>query len=327
MFFKRQLRSGDVVEVKSFDEISQTLDREGALDGVPFMEEMRRFCGRRLRVYKRADKICSERPNFFDLRSMSNAVLLDEVRCDGTAHDGCGRMCMIFWKEAWLKRVPAGTRAEPPIDYKPIVEERRRRFAGTAIDEQKIYHCQSTAVLKATSLLRIWDLRHYARDLRNGALRARDLPIVFFTTLYNRVSGPLGRNAFGMIVGALKRTPAVKLDLRPGELVRIRLKSELETTLDSKGRNRGLGFGGPEMARHCGRTYPVLGTVDRMILEDSGKMRKIENTVLLEGMGCTGLYFNGCARNSHPMWRDAWLERVGSNQGLPETNGETHERK
>jgi hypothetical protein len=47
-----------------------------------------------------------------------------------------------------------------------------------------------------------------------------------------------------------------------------------------------------------------------MILEDSGKMRKIENTVLLQGSACEGLAFRGCARHSHPMWREAWLERV-----------------
>ena len=47
-----------------------------------------------------------------------------------------------------------------------------------------------------------------------------------------------------------------------------------------------------------------------MILEDSGKMRAINNTVLLRGTECSGLCFGGCARGGYPMWREAWLARV-----------------
>jgi hypothetical protein len=36
---------------------------------------------------------------------MENAVHLTGVRCDGQAHGGCQAGCLIYWKEAWLKRV------------------------------------------------------------------------------------------------------------------------------------------------------------------------------------------------------------------------------
>src|SRR5262249_30747550 len=49
---------GDWVEVRSKDEILRTLDKNGQLDGLPFMPEMFKFCGRQLRVYKRAHKTC-----------------------------------------------------------------------------------------------------------------------------------------------------------------------------------------------------------------------------------------------------------------------------
>ena len=42
---KEKLRVGDWVEVRSKDEILQTLDRDGRLDGMPFMPEMFAFCG------------------------------------------------------------------------------------------------------------------------------------------------------------------------------------------------------------------------------------------------------------------------------------------
>ena len=52
------LRVGDVVEVRSAAEILATLDERGELDGLPFMPEMLRFCGRRLTVHKVAHKLC-----------------------------------------------------------------------------------------------------------------------------------------------------------------------------------------------------------------------------------------------------------------------------
>jgi hypothetical protein len=182
--------------------------------------------------------------------------------------------------------------------------------SAPTIDESKVYRCQSTALHEATKPLKSWDIRHYLRDLRSGALRASELPKVGFIVVYNRIAGWLGRHEFGKIVGTAKKTPSVALHLRSGELVRVRRKGEVESTLDQRGKNRGLGFGETEMARHFGETFPVLGRVDRMIMEDSGKMRKIDNTVLLQGSACSGLSFRGCARHSHPMWREAWLERV-----------------
>ena len=42
------------MEIRSKDEILNTLDRDGCLDGMPFMPEMFAFCGKRFQVYKRA---------------------------------------------------------------------------------------------------------------------------------------------------------------------------------------------------------------------------------------------------------------------------------
>ena len=52
------LKAGDEVEVKSIDEILSTLDDKGRLDLLPFMPEMKKFCGKKFKVYKREDKIC-----------------------------------------------------------------------------------------------------------------------------------------------------------------------------------------------------------------------------------------------------------------------------
>ena len=52
------LKVGDLVEVRSAEEIRATLDENGELDGLPFMPEMLAFCGRRLTVHKVAHKLC-----------------------------------------------------------------------------------------------------------------------------------------------------------------------------------------------------------------------------------------------------------------------------
>jgi hypothetical protein len=64
------------------------------------------------------------------------------------------------------------------------------------------------------------------------------------------------------------------------------------------------------MVNLCGREYRVLSRVDRIILEEAGKMRDLHNTVLLEGGTCDGRYHRGCPRNSYLLCREIWLRRV-----------------
>ncbi len=106
------LRAGDWVEVRSKEEILGTLDKRGELGALPFMPEMFQYCGRRFQVFKRAHKTCDP-PNGLAARRMASGVHLASVRCDGMAHGGCQAGCLIFWKEAWLKRV-AGKDQSPP---------------------------------------------------------------------------------------------------------------------------------------------------------------------------------------------------------------------
>src|SRR5262245_10289269 len=81
---------------------------------MPFMPEMLRYAGQRIRVAKSAHKTC-DTVNQTGGRRMRNAVHLDGLRCDGSAHGGCQAKCLFFWKEQWLR--PAGERsgtAPPP---------------------------------------------------------------------------------------------------------------------------------------------------------------------------------------------------------------------
>src|SRR5690242_10139147 len=94
---ERPLRPGDLVEVKSPAEIFATLDGD-SIDAMPFMAEMLAHAGKRYTVSRRVDKIC-DTVTATGSRRMTATVYLEDLRCDGSAHDGCQAGCLIYWKE------------------------------------------------------------------------------------------------------------------------------------------------------------------------------------------------------------------------------------
>ena len=105
------LQAGEWVQVRSKEEILATLDANGRLDEMPFMPEMLKYCGARMMVGKRAHKTCDPALGIGG-RKMANTVHLSNIRCNGAAHDGCEAGCLIFWKEAWLKRIESAKPGE-----------------------------------------------------------------------------------------------------------------------------------------------------------------------------------------------------------------------
>ncbi|HUI65822.1 MAG TPA: hypothetical protein VL126_13350 [Bacteroidota bacterium] len=295
----RDLHVGDTVEILSEKEILASLDGNGTCEGLPFMPEMRKYCGRRFRVYRRADKICVEGAY---LRRMRNAVTLERVTCDGTAHEKCARMCLIFWKEAWLRKVNAGGGNEPDGDADP---------GGHLCASPKpgVFSCQSTELVNATTHLSSLEIGQYLRDVSSGNFRVTDVITFVSIYLYNKVAYWTGRPEFGKLIGNADRTQRVTLHLQPGDLVEVRTREEILQTLDRQGRNRGLHTDW-EALRHCGNRYRVLRRIDNIVLETTGQMRAIQDTVILEGTECSGLLRRGCARGCFPFWREAWLKRV-----------------
>lgn len=97
------LRPGELVEVKSIDDILATLGPNRKYKGLLWMTGMRKFCGKRYRVLKRIEKILLETNG--ESRKMKNTVILEGVMCDGSEFGDCDRSCFHFWREAWLKRI------------------------------------------------------------------------------------------------------------------------------------------------------------------------------------------------------------------------------
>ena len=108
------LCADDWVQVRSKEEILSTLDQNGRLEQMPFMPEMFQFCGKTFRVGKRAHKTCDP-VNGLQSRRLPDAVHLEGLRCDGSAHAGCQAGCLIFWKEAWIKSVDGPGASASPV--------------------------------------------------------------------------------------------------------------------------------------------------------------------------------------------------------------------
>jgi hypothetical protein len=302
-------RHGQLVAVKSLDEILATLDHEGRTDGLPFMPEMIPFCGGMFRVHRRAEKTCVEG---LGIRGMDDTVLLANLRCDGAAHDGCQRGCLFFWKEAWLRPsppapLPQAGEGSMPCSHAPRPTPYVPHNLPTKQGDR--YYCQSTELAKATTEFRRSKLGNYFHDIRIGELSPRKFCYFLWMAVGNRLWRLLFGRYLHQLVGRRTRTPPGELDLQPGELVEILSADEIRETLDAKGRNRGLSFE-PEMALHCGRRYRVAEQIRRIILEENGKMVQLSNTVTLEGLDCRGLCALNCPRANHFYWREIWLRRV-----------------
>ena len=101
------------------------------------------------------------------------------------------------------------------------------------------------------------------------------------------------------------------LGLRVGERVAVRPLEEILDTLDDNGCLDALPFM-PEMSRSCGQEFTVLKRVDKANdLVDRTGLRRMYNAVILKGERCDGSFHGGCQALCQPIWKEAWLKRIG----------------
>jgi hypothetical protein len=305
------LRPGELVQVKSLEEILRTLDDRGTLDAMPFTPEMATFCGRTVRVFRRVEKL-NDWVHKSGLHRVRDTVLLDDLRCDGSAHGGCQANCHLRWREAWLRRAPSAARLPGPSGSAGLEEADLRRLTRRK-DETggERYVCQATELTAGAPPLSWGDPRHYLRDLLTGNVRLYPFMTGVSLALFNAVQRKRGGAWFpAYTMRAPKTTPEGVLNLRAGELVRVKTKQEIELTLDAESRNRGLRFD-VEMLRFCGGEYRVQARIDRLILERAGRLLEVKNPcIILEGVMATGEYNGFNPENESIFWREIWLERV-----------------
>jgi hypothetical protein len=293
---------GELVEVRPLETIRATLDGRGEREALPFMPEMVRHCGRRLRVAAVMARICGGGPGMRDVRG-EPLVLLEDLRCDGASHGSCTRECTLLWKPAWLQ--PAGPGAAASGGGGPAPDPWPYPLAAPG----GAFTCQATALARATAPVSIpGKVLRALGDVRRGEWSLGAMAAVYGETLEHRL-GALFRRARGRFSRG-GPTPVERLGLQPGEWVQVKSLAEISATLDRNRRNRGLEFS-RYMIPFCGGTYRVRARMENFIDEGSGEMRRLENTVLLEGVSCGGGTTSGpCRRAEYLYWREIWLRRA-----------------
>ena len=98
------LQPGEIVEVKSKEEIFETLDERDRTRGLRFDSEMLKYCGRRGKVLRKVEQIIDEQTGKM-LHIKGDCIILDGVICTGDYHRSCPRSIYPYWREIWLKRV------------------------------------------------------------------------------------------------------------------------------------------------------------------------------------------------------------------------------
>jgi hypothetical protein len=313
------LRRGDVVEVRSAREILATLDEDGMLEAVPFMAEMVGYCGHRFTVEARTEKLCDTINNTLQSRRLPDAVLLDDVRCDGSGHGGCQAVCRLYWKEAWLRKVGPGEPAPSPdtADDAATAElhERVQRSASSVGDDgAPRYRCQATQMVAASVPLSTSDPRPYFRELTSGNVTVRTFARVMSRAAVMQPLHRLRWLPMPPLKGPSSKSPSTPpLGLQPGEWVRVKSPDQIRETLTDRGANRGLWFD-REMLAFAGKVFRVRARITRIIDERSGAMIELtSDCIVLEDVVCSGELSTGrffCPRAIYSYWRECWLERV-----------------
>lgn len=99
-----EFRVGDIVKVRSWDEIQATLDPFKELKGCAFLPEMKQYCSTNQRVLQVMERFLDERD--YKVKKVRGVVLLEGIICRGTPVFGrCDRCCHLFWRVEWLEKV------------------------------------------------------------------------------------------------------------------------------------------------------------------------------------------------------------------------------
>jgi hypothetical protein len=101
------LQPGELVQIKSKEEIAETLTKGGRNKGLWFDNEMMAYCGQTFPVRRRISRFIDDRDGKM-IELKSDAVTLEGCVCSGDYSSSrwfCGRAIYPYWREIWLRRV------------------------------------------------------------------------------------------------------------------------------------------------------------------------------------------------------------------------------
>lgn len=98
------LAVGDVVRIKTWEEIRQTLDGQGRNRGLAFGREALAYCGRTARISGRVERMIDDATGTM-IHITSDCFILDDVACRGDYTRSCTRGLYQFWRPIWLEKI------------------------------------------------------------------------------------------------------------------------------------------------------------------------------------------------------------------------------
>jgi hypothetical protein len=120
------LEPGELVRIKPYKEILDTIDYHNRNRGLFFDAEEVPYCGQTFRVQRRVNKIVNERTG--KMRIMKTpSVILDSVICESRYSEcrlACPRSIYSYWRETWLERVEPARTAQPIRDEDQVTAPR-----------------------------------------------------------------------------------------------------------------------------------------------------------------------------------------------------------
>ena len=185
----QSLKVGDVVRVKSRDEILATLDERASVRGMPFMPEMLAFAGQEMTVDAVVNRTCDTINDTGTTRGMSGTVHLGGSRCDGSAHGGCQARCLLYWRDEWLT-TDLGQQETAAVEMVPEVLEAATRADGPG-DDVPTYRCQATEVLEASCFASPYQPQYWIDDVRSKNARLTDALVDVSVVGFNKVQSKL----------------------------------------------------------------------------------------------------------------------------------------
>ena len=113
------LQPGELVRVKSHEEILKTLNVDNKNRGLYFDAESVPFCGKTYRVLKRVCKIVDEKTGKL-IKLKNESIMLEDVYCRARysrCRMFCPRSIYSYWREIWLERVAEKDAAQQPHEH------------------------------------------------------------------------------------------------------------------------------------------------------------------------------------------------------------------
>ena len=130
------LKPGDLVRVKSYDDILATLDTRLSNRGLWFDAELVPFCGKIFRVSTCVERFVDEKSG--KMRKMKTpAVMLDGVTCKALFSGQrmfCPRGINLWWREIWLERVSTAAYFEMAFPIQAGTGATADKGASSAVD-------------------------------------------------------------------------------------------------------------------------------------------------------------------------------------------------